>query len=180
MDNIDKLLNDNQNHVDILNDSLNDIKKNKFNEEQRVIQFYDKIIKFLEERKGEILENVNIIFSQNADKLSEKLDYFSTKMEDAEDLKRNIISVSNGETNRINEVMSSYMQYLREANDSSKLNLELTEYKYVNDDENKLLKYLNNFGDLKSKHKLIKFLNVNSNHNKIIIGKSQENLFLLI
>lgn len=170
MDNIDKLLNENQNHVDILNDSLNDIKKNKFNEEQRVIQFYDKIIKYLEERKSEILENINIIFSQNADKLSEKLDYFSNKMEDAEDLKKNIIAVSNGETNRINEVMNDYMQYLREANDSSKLNLELTEYKYVNDDENKLLKYLHNFGDLKSKQKLIRFMNVQSNSSKNIIS----------
>lgn len=163
MDNIDKLLNDNQNHVDILNDSLNDIKKNKFNEEQRVIQFYDKIIKYLEERKGEILENINIIFSQNADKLSEKLDYFSVKMEDAEDLKRNIISVYNSETSRINDIMTSYSQYLKEANDSSKLNLELTEYKYVNDDENKLLKYLHNFGELKSKQKLIRFTNVHTN-----------------
>jgi len=159
MENLDKLLNDNQNHVDILNDSLNDIKKNKFNEEQRVVQFYDKIIKFLEEKKTEVVENINILFSQNADKLSEKLDYFSSKMEDADDLKRNIISVSNGETNKVNDIINAYTQFLKEANDGTKLNLELTEYKYVHDDENKLLKYLNNFGDLKSKQKLIRFSN---------------------
>jgi len=181
MDNIDKLLNDNQTHVDILNDSLNDIKKNKFNEEQRVIQFYDKLIKFMEERKVELLENINIIFSQNADKLSEKLDFFSTKMEDAEDLKRNIVAVSNGETSRINDVINSYMQYLREANDSSRLNLELTEYKYVSDDENKLLKYLNSFGDLKSKEKLIRFTNVQSSCSKNIfdILKDSYNFIIL-
>ncbi len=159
---IDNIINDNQQYVDILNDSLNDIKKNKFSEEQSVVDFFDKVIKFMQTKKNECVENISIIFSQNADKLSEKLDYFSNKMEDAEDLKRNIISVTNGETIRLNEIMNSYTQYFREANDSTKLNLELMEYKYIHDDENKIIKYLNNFGDLKSKQKLIRFSNSNN------------------
>jgi len=171
LDTIDRVLSENQQHADILHNTLNDIKKNKQNEEQRVLQFYDKIIKFLEEKKLENIENIGMIFSQNAEKLSEKLDYFSTKMQDAEDLKANIIGVSNGDSSRINEIMNSYNQFIKENCDSSKLNLELIEYKYVHEDENKIFKNLNNSSDLKSKQKLIKFSSLtrtmnNQNQNK--------------
>lgn len=151
------MLNENQHHADILHDSLNHIKTNKITEEQKVVAFYDKIIKYLEQKKTEIVENINLIFSTNAEKISEKLDHFSLKMQDAEDLKANVITVTNGEGIRINEVMNSFSQYLKESNDSSKMNLELTEYKFAHDDENKLFKYINNCGDLKSKQKLIRF-----------------------
>lgn len=110
----------------------------------------------------ENIENIGMIFSQNAEKLSDKLDYFSTKMQDAEDLKANIIGISNGETTRMNEILNTYGQFLKENSDSSKLNLELIEYKYVHEDENKLFKNLNNSSDLKSKQKLIKFSTMNS------------------
>ena len=83
------------------------------------------MLKFLEEKKVENIENINMIFSQNAEKLSDKLDYFSTKMQDAEDLKANIIGVSNGDSSRINEIMNSYNQFIKENSDGSKLNLEL-------------------------------------------------------
>lgn len=164
-------MNDNQLHADILHDSLNDIKQNKINEEQKTVEFYDNIIKYLEEKKSEILENINIIFSQNAEKLSEKLDYFSLKMQDAEDLKSNVVSVMNGDSNKINEIINSFNQYLRETGDISKLNLDLIEYKFSHDDEDKLNKYLNNFGDLKTKQKLIRFssniVNTINSNNKI-------------
>lgn len=166
IDSIDRVLNENHQHADILHNTLNDIKKNKQVEEQRVIEFYDKMIKFLEEKKLENIENIGMIFSQNAEKLSDKLDYFSTKMQDAEDLKANIIGVSNGDSLRINEVMNSYNQFIKENSDSSKLNLELIEYKYVHEDEIKIFKYLNNSSDLKSKQKLIKFASMTRTINQ--------------
>jgi hypothetical protein len=107
-----------------------------------------------------------MIFSQNAEKLSDKLDYFSTKMQDAEDLKANIIGVSNGDSLRINEIMNSYNQFIKENSDGSKLNLELIEYKYIHEDENKIFKNLDNSSDLKSKQKLIKFASMTRTINQ--------------
>lgn len=134
------------------------------------------MIKYLEEKKLENVENIGMIFSQNAEKLSDKLDYFSTKMQDAEDLKASIIGVSNGDSSRINEIMNSYNQFVKENSDSSKLNLELIEYKYVHEDENKLFKYLNNSSDLKSKQKLIKFSSVT---RKLINQNLEGNIFFI-
>lgn len=182
LESIDRVLSENQQHADILHNTLNDIKKNKQTEEQRVLQFYDKLIKFLEEKKVENIENIGMIFSQNAEKLSEKLDYFSTKMQDAEDLKANIIRVSNGDSTRINEIMMSYNQFIKENSDGSKLNLELIEYKYMHEDENKIFKYLNNSSDLKSKQKMIKFSSVTrnlNNQNKEGIKFLLKNFFFL-
>ena len=115
------------------------------------------MLKFLEEKKLDILDNIKNIFAGNAEKLSDKLDYFSNKMGDAEELKAHIVAVMNSQSFLINEVMESYTAFIRDANDPNKLNLELTEYKFSHDDESKLTKYLNNFGDLKSKTKFIRF-----------------------
>lgn len=155
---VDKILGDNQHYVEVLQHTLQEIKDNKNTEEERVSNLYDNVIKFLDERRNEIIENINDLFAGNADKLSEKLDYFSSKMEDAEELKGHILSVMNNETQEINEVMSRYSQFVQETTDSNKLNLELAEYKFSHDDENKLFKYLSNFGDLKSKAKYIRFI----------------------
>lgn len=168
---------------------MKEIKDNKSNEEERIANLYDEVIKYLEEKKSEMFESINHIFASNADKLSEKLDYFSAKMEDAEELKAHVVAVMNNSSPQINEVMERYTHFLRENSDSNKLNLELVEYKFAHDDENKLIKYLNNFGDLKSKTKYIRFHPKNSqslsynpqtfsndNIGNINVGSSNSNL----
>ena len=167
---VDKILSDNQHYVEILQSTLKDIKDNKTNEEERVSNLYDEVIKYLEEKKSEMYENINNMFANNADKLSEKLDYFSTKMEDAEELKAHIVAVMNNSSYGIHEVLERYTQFIRENSDSNKLNLELIEYKFSHDDENKLIKYLNNFGDLKSKSKYIRFAPKNNNNNPVVVS----------
>jgi hypothetical protein len=176
---VDKILNDNQHYVETLQTTLKEIKENKVTEEERVSNLYDEIIKYLEEKKNEMFENISNMFATNADKLSEKLDYFSNKMEDAEELKANIVAVMNinSSSNSVNEVLQRYSQFMREANDSSKLNLELIEYKFSHDDENKMYKYLNNFGDLKSKTKHIRFMPKGSDNYSVAYNPQEKEEF---
>jgi len=154
---------DNQTYVETLQQALKDIKDNKSAEEEKISNIYDEAIKFLDEKKNEMFENINTIFANNADKLSEKLDYFSTKMEDAEELKLSVVNIMENNNYQINDLLERYSQFTRENLDSTKLNLELTEYKFSHEDQNKLIKYLNNFGDLKSKLKIIRFFSKNNN-----------------
>lgn len=171
---VERILNDNQHYVETLQDTLKEIKENKSTEEERVANLYDEVIKYLEEKKNEMFDSINSIFANNADKLSEKLDFFSSKMEDAEELKAHIVAVMNSSSNQINEVMQRYTQFMRETNDSNKLNLELVEFKFSHDDENKMIKYLNNFGDLKSKTKHIRFM-PKGNENFSVAYSPQDN-----
>ena len=59
--------------------------------------------------------------------------------------------------------------------DNSYYDLNINQYKFTHDDENKAIKYLNNFADLKCKKRLIKFNDNNSqliNYNNNIQNKT--------
>jgi hypothetical protein len=135
IDDVDKILGDNQHYVEILQQTLKEIKDNKASEEERVANLYEEVIKYLEEKKGEMFESINTMFATNADKLSEKLDHFSNKMEEAEELKAHLVAVMNNSSPLINEVLQRYTQFVKEASDVSKLNLELLELKFSHHDE---------------------------------------------
>lgn len=154
---VDNVLADNQNYVETLRRSLDDVKTNKQDEEEKINNLFDQISAFLINKKAEALENIDLIFSNNTKMISDKLEYFCTKIENAEEMKGHIQKVMNNQSYRINDLLANYSQYLRDASDPSKLNLELQDYKYSHDEENKLFKYLNNFGDLKTKTKFVKF-----------------------
>jgi hypothetical protein len=154
---LDKIFFDNQHYIEILQQSLKQIKDNKSAEQERVANLYDEVIKYLEEKKSETFDNINNKFTSNAEKLGEKLEYFSSKLEEAEELKANILEVMNCNSLQINKVLQKFTKLMTNNLDPIKLNLELTEYKFSHDDESKLIKYLNNFADLKSKNKYIRF-----------------------
>lgn len=157
IDNVDKVLEENQHHVEIIQSALKDIRDNKVNEENKVTALYDQIIQYIYDKKTEALENIDNMFTSNAKKLGEKLDYFTNKIEEAETLKNQISFLLNNESNNINETIERFNTFLKDSLDQTKLNLELTEFKFSHDDETKLMKYLNNFGDLKSKSKFVRF-----------------------
>ena len=157
LEQVDSALIDNQNYVEILRQNVEDIKENKLNEIEKINALFDNILNFISNKKAEAIESVETIFSHNTKMISEKLEHFCNKIDNAEDIKTNILKVMNNESSKINTLLSSYNNFSKDISDPSKLNLELVEYKYSHDDENKLFKYLSNFGDLKQKTNFIKF-----------------------
>jgi len=124
---------------------------------ERVSNFYDEVEKFLEEKKLQTFEKIENMFTNNTENFSKQLNYFSSRMEDAETIKSKLIEVTNDNPLKISEALESYVEYVKESNNSSKYNMELFEFKFSHDDESKLFKYLSNFGDLKTLKKNIRF-----------------------
>ena len=77
----------NQNNIKIIQDSLKDIKKNKEIEEKSINMYFDNISKYLNNKKSEYLSQIDSIFTDNAKKLSQKLEIFSQQIELGESLK---------------------------------------------------------------------------------------------
>ena len=87
---IEKITQTNQNNIEIIQNSLKNIKKNKENEEKNINTYFNHIFNYLNNKKEEYLSLIDSIFTENAKKLSQKLENFSNQIEQGENL-RNII-----------------------------------------------------------------------------------------
>ncbi len=168
----DKIISINQNNVEIIQNSLKDIKENKKREEKKVIFYFEHILKYINTKKEEILSKIDSIFTENATKLSQKLENFSTQIELGENLKEIINEYNKNNNYSYNEIYETYLK-LESLNDNEKNNkINLQEYQFVHDDETKMIKYINCFGDIKCIFKYIPFQGdiqdiYDLNHNNI-------------
>ena len=152
----DKIINLNQNNIKIIQDTLKDIKKNKETEEKNINLYFDHIFKYLNSKKGEYLSQIDSFFTDNAKKLKQKLEIFSDQIEQGESLKA---LIDNYETNNnFDEIMETFIKLdaiKKREKDNNEISLQ--EYKFSHDDETKIMKYINNFGDIKTVSKNIHF-----------------------
>jgi hypothetical protein len=133
----------------------------------------------------EIMNQIDSLFTENARKLSQKLEIFSNKIEQSENLKNIIDEYSNNANINFLEILDIYNKITRDSNDPNKINIQLQEYRFNHDDESKMIKYINNFGDLKVVSKLFSFnggkeqdLVFTNNNNKLNNNISQQNELL--
>ena len=153
----EKIINLNQNNIKIIQDSLKDIKKNKEIEEKSINMYFDNIFKYLNNKTAEYLSQIDSIFTDNAKKLSQKLEIFSQQIEQGESLKGLIDNYE--QNNNFEEILDAYikLQSIKSNVQDSPINLQ--EYKFSHDDETKIMKYINNFGDIKTISKYVPFQN---------------------
>ena len=183
---IDNVIEDNQHNVEMIQGALKNIKKNKEIEDKRVNSFFEQIMNYLKNKKMEIMNQIDSLFTENARKLSQKLEIFSGKIEQSENLKNAIDEYNiNGNINFL-EILDIYNKLSKDSNDPNKINIQLQEYRFNHDDESKMIKYINNFGDLKVVSKNFAFSGggeqefvFNYNSNKINnVNISQQNELL--
>ena len=154
----EKIINLNQNNIKIIQDSLKDIKKNKETEEKSINLYFDHIFKYLNSKKAEYLSQIDSLFTDNAKQLKQKLEIFSEQIEQGESLKALIDNYENN--NNFDEIMETFVKLeniKKSEKDNSLINLQ--EYKFSHDDETKIMKYINNFGDIKTINKYVHFQN---------------------
>ena len=158
---IDIIIEDNQQNVEIIQNYLRDIKKNKENEIQKLNDVFNRLFEILKIKKQEILSKIEKIFADNAKKLSQQLDIFSNKLEKCERIKNQILSFQNNQEeisfSQLNEI---YESFIKELNNTNKITLQ--KYNYIYDDEFKIRDIINQFGELKLYEKYCNFLPDNS------------------
>ena len=81
---MDSIIEENQYNVGIIQASLKEIKKNKENEEKKICEIFDKLIEVVKLKRDGHLNKVDNLFTNNAEKLSQKLELFSYKIEKSE------------------------------------------------------------------------------------------------
>ena len=154
---VEGIIDDNQNNVEIIQNSLLDIKKNKENEEKKINEVFNGLFEILKIKRDELLTQIEKIFTDNAKKLSEKLEIFSNKLEKGEKIKSQILLFENNQEEiNFSQIMGIYDTFIKEINDKNKITLQ--KYKFIYNDEIALRGILNNFGSLELKEKNCNFL----------------------
>ena len=154
---VEGIIDDNQNNVEIIQNSLLDIKKNKENEEKKINEIFNGLFEILKIKRDELLTQIEKIFTDNAKKLSEKLEIFSNKLEKGEKIKSQILLFENNQEEiNFSQIMGIYDTFIKEINDINKITLR--KYKFIYNDEIALRGILNNFGSLELKEKNCNFL----------------------
>ena len=106
----EKIININQNNVEIIQKTLKDIKNNKQNEEKNVLFYFEHILKYINTKKEEILSKIDSIFTENATKLSQKLENFSAQIELGERLKEYINNFEKNNNLGYNDIYEVYLK----------------------------------------------------------------------
>ena len=162
MDNkIDNIIDDNQQNVEIIQNYLRDIKKNKENEEKKLNDVFNRLLEIIKIKKEEIISHIEKIFSDNAKKLSNQLELFSNRLEKSQKIKNQIFSFKNNlEEISFSQLIEIYESFIKEINNINKITLQ--KYNFTYDDEYKLRDIINKFGELKLSEKSCNFILDNS------------------
>ena len=168
---IDNIIEENQKNVGIIQNTLNEIKKNKEVEEKKVIEVFDRLYEIIKDKKEDNLNKINTLFKENARKLSQKLELFSNKIEKSEEIKEKInLYNENKEQNQLSGILNDYNKLLNKINDNHYYKLVLQKYKFIYDDEPIIVRLINKFGDFKIIPNNCAFIgikknNINNNSN---------------
>ena len=156
---MDSIIEENQYNVGIIQASLKEIKKNKENEEKKICEIFDKLIEVVKLKRDGHLNKVDNLFTNNAEKLSQKLELFSYKIEKSEEIKEKInIFLNNEDNNKFIQLLEYYNKIKNEIKLVQNLKLNLYKYKFCYDDEITVSKIISKFGEIKLIPKAFTFM----------------------
>ena len=156
---MDCIIEENQYNVGIIQTSLKEIKKNKENEEKKINEVFDKLREVVKIKRDEHLNKVDNLFTNNAEKLSQKLELFSYKIEKSEEIKEKInIFLGNEDNNTFLQLLEYYNRIKNEIKLVPNMKLNLYKYKFSYDDEITVSKIISKFGEIKLIPKTFTFM----------------------
>ena len=144
---IESIIEENQQNVEIIQNSLRDIKINKENEEKKLDEVFNDLLVILKIKKEELKVKIENIFKENAKKLSQKLEIFSNKLEKSEKIKNQLSSFQkNQEEISFSQLIDIYDNFIKEDEEINKITLQ--KYKYIFDNKMELKELIERFGKL--------------------------------
>ena len=154
---LDTIIQNNQKYAQIIQNSLNDIEENKEKEEKKIIEIYEQILNILINNRNNYLIKIEELYQENANNMNQKLENFDEIIEVAENLKEDFKNISSLAPYEFNHLTQTFNKFIREINDKNLSNLEIIQYNFSHDEINKVIKYLNNFADVKNRKKICRF-----------------------
>ena len=89
--------------------------------------------------------------------MNKKLENFAEIIDIAEKLKEDFEAIAEQAPYEFNHLTQAFNKFIRDMNDKSKSDLDIIQYNFSHDELNKVLKYLNNFSDVKTRKKCYRF-----------------------
>ena len=157
LNDLDNIIENNQKYTQIIQNSLNDINENKENEEKKIIEIYEQLLNLLVTNRNNFLIKIEEIYQENTGNMNKKLENFSEIIDIAEKLKEDFEAIADQAPYEFNHLTQAFNKFIREMNDKSKSDLEIMQYNFSHDELNKVLRYLNNFSDVKTRKKCFRF-----------------------
>ena len=154
---LENIIENNKNYIQIINNSIVHINENKQNEEKKIIEIYEELTNLLITNRNNYLIKVEEIYQQNKSIMDKKLDNLEEIIDISEKLKEDFYTLHDKAPNEFNFLAQSFNQFLREINDKNNSEIHIIQYNFSHDETNKIIKYINNFADVKSKKKVFKF-----------------------
>jgi hypothetical protein len=109
-------------------------------------------------KKDEFLSKIDNLFTNNTEKLSQKLELFLNKIEKCESVKEKIGTFSNNQDNgQFLQLLEYYNRLINELQSVHSLKLSLQKYKFCYDDEMSISRMISKFGEIKLSPKNIHF-----------------------
>ena len=149
--------------ANFLQELLDQINENKHSQQNKIITLFDQMISYLENKKKVLLHKIDCLYHENSLVINDKLNMLSHKVEEAIKLKSEFDEIENN-VSEFNEIIDGFNEFIKDNNTKTQLDIIINDYNFAHDDENKAYKYINNFGDLKSKKKQFTF-GMNNNNN---------------
>ena len=179
LNDLDNIIENNQKYSQIIQNSLNDINENKENEEKKIIEIYEQLLNLLVTNRNNYLIKIEEIYQENTGNMNKKLENFDEIIDIAEKLKEDFEAIAERAPYEFNHLTQAFNKFIRDMNDKSKSDLDIIQYNFSHDELNKVLKYLNNFSDVKTRKKCYRFdfLKNNGSQNYSIreINNNQSN-----
>ena len=157
LNDLDNIIDNNQKYSQIIQNSLNDINENKENEEKKIIEIYEQLLNLLVTNRNNFLIKIEEIYQENTGNMNKKLENFSEIIDIAEKLKEDFEAIADQAPYEFNHLTQAFNKFIREMNDKSKSDLDIIQYNFSHDELNKVLRYLNNFSDVKTRKKCFRF-----------------------
>ena len=157
LNDLDNIIDNNQKYSQIIQNSLNDINENKENEEKKIIEIYEQLLNLLVTNRNNFLIKIEEIYQENTGNMNKKLENFAEIIDIAEKLKEDFEAIADQAPYEFNHLTQAFNKFIRDMNDKSKSDLDIIQYNFSHDELNKVLKYLNNFSDVKTRKKCYRF-----------------------
>jgi hypothetical protein len=87
---ISEIMNNSQKNIDLIQNTIELIKKNRENEQKKIKRFYNNLIKFLENEKKEKMQKIDKISNDNINNLEQKLQIFNEIIEQGDEFQYNL------------------------------------------------------------------------------------------
>ena len=175
---IENIINNIQKNIDLINNTMEMVNKNKENEIKKLNHFYNNIIKYIEAQKKEKIQQIENISNENIHDLEQKFLIFNEIIEQGEEIQKKLEKDENNSNQEFSIILNEYNNFIKlnDTNFDNKLNNKLKYMRFVNQNEISIKEYLGKISDLNISFRVIKYTkdnikgikNKNNNINTIV------------